>query len=119
MRPETHYSIGKNLVAGVSNTVVTVPLGYEARVTKIFVTNNTGSTKSFSAYWNDDGTDIAFALDKTLNSKEFLQYGGEFGDFIILDEGDFIKITPDAGSTFVVIVSFILLKHDAIKFDLS
>lgn len=119
MRPETYYSVGKNLTAGVSNTIFTVPEGYEARVTMVFITNNTGSSKSFSAAWNDDGTDINFASSKSLNSKDFIQYGGEFGDFLILDEGDYMTVTPEAGSSFTAIASFILLKHDAVKFNLS
>jgi hypothetical protein len=36
-----------------------------------------------------------------------------------MDEGDYMTVTPEAGSTFVVIVSFILLKHDGTKFDLT
>lgn len=119
MRREDYYSVGKNLTAGVENTVFTVPDGYEARVTMVFITNNSGNSKSFSAAWNDDGTDITFASSKSLNSKEFIQYGGEFGDFLILDEGDYMTITPEAGSDYTVITSFMLFKHDAVKFDLS
>ena len=119
MRPETFYSIGTNLTAGTANTLFTVPNGYEARVTMVYITNNTGSSKSFSAEWNDSGTSIPFASSKSLNSKDFIQYGGEFGDFLIMDEGDYMTVTPEAGSTFVSIVSFILLKHDGTKFDLT
>ena len=51
MYDESHYSIGKNLTAGVSNTIFTVPTGYEARVGMVFITNNTGSTKAITATW--------------------------------------------------------------------
>lgn len=118
MRPETYYSLGDNLTAGSSNTIFTVPNGYEARVTMVYITNNTGSSKSFSASWFDSGTEIPFAASKSLNSKDFIQYGGEFGEFLVMDEGDYMTITPEAGSTFVSIVSFILLKHDGTKFNL-
>jgi len=119
MRPETFYTIGNNPTSGVSNTIMTVPNGYEARITNVFVTNNTGSTKNFSAAWVHGGDTYAFASAKSLNSKDFIEYGGEFGQFLIMDEGDTMTVTPEAGSTFVVIVSFILLKHDGSKFDLT
>lgn len=119
MRPETYYTIGKNPTDGVTSTVFTVPTGYEARVTNVFITNNTGSTKNFSAAWNDGGTTYDFASAKSLNSKDFIEYGGDYGQFLIMDEGDYMTVTPEAGSTFVVIVSFILLKHDGTKFDLT
>jgi len=119
MRPETFYTIGNNPTAGSSNTILTVPTGYEARITNVFVTNNTGSTKEFTAAWVSGGTTYNFASSKSLNSKDFIEYGGEFGQFLIMDEGDTMTVTPESGSTFVVIVSFILLKHDGSKFDLT
>jgi hypothetical protein len=119
MRPETFYTIGNNPTAGSSNTIMTVPTGYEARVTKVFVTNNTGSTKTFSAAWVHGSDTYNFASSKSLNSKDFIEYFGEFGQFLIMDEGDTLTVTPEAASTFVVLVSFILLKHDGTKFDLT
>ena len=119
MRPETFYTIGANPTAGSSNTIMTVPTGYEARVTNVFVTNNTGSTKEFTAAWVSGSNTYNFASAKSLNSKDFIEYGGEFGQFLIMDEGDTMTVTPESGSTFVVIVSFILLKHDGAKFDLT
>ena len=119
MRSETYYSIGTNLTDGASNTLFIVPAGYEARVSMVYISNNTGSSKSFTASWWHDGTEISFAASKNLGSNEFIQYGGQFGDFLILDEEDYMTITPEVSSTFVSIVSFILLKHDGTKFDLT
>lgn len=119
MYANSQYSIGKNLTAGISNTIFTVPTGYEAKVTMVFVTNNTGSTKSFTASWWHDGVEIQFAAAKSLGSKDFIQFGGEFGDFMIMQEGDYMTMTPEAGSTFTTIASFILHKRDEVKFDLT
>jgi len=119
MRPETFYTIGNNPVANTPTTIMTVPNGYEARVTNVFVSNNTGSTKSFTGSWISGGNTYSFASAKNLNSKDFIEYGGDFGQFLIMDEGDTMTITTEANSTFVVIVSFILLKHDGTKFDLT
>ena len=119
MRPETFYTIGANPTAGSSNTIMTVPTGYDARITNVFVTNNTGSTKELTAAWVSVSNTYNFASAKSLNSKDCIEYGGEFGQFLIMDEGDTMTVTPESGSTFVVIVSFILLKHDGAKFDLT
>ena len=62
MRPETFYTIGNNPTAGTTTTIMTVPTGYEARVTNVFVTNNTGSTKNFSAAWVSGGDYLRLCL---------------------------------------------------------
>ena len=119
MYDQSQYSIGKNLTAGASNTLFTVPTGYEAKVTMVFVTNNTGSTKSLTASWWHQGTEIQFAASKNLGAKEFIQYGGEFGDFVLMSQGDYMTLTPEAGSNFTTIASFELRKTDGTKFDLT
>ena len=116
---EEYYSIGKNLTAGVSNTLFTVPTGYEARVGMVFITNNGGNTKAISAAWHNNGNTIQFAAAKSLTSKEALKFGGGYSDFMLMEEGDYMTITPEADSTFTVIVSFMLVKSDGTKFDLT
>ena len=117
MYDESYYSIGKNLTAGVSNTLFTVPTGYEARVTMLFVANGTGSTAGYSASWHD-GSVITFQANKSLGDGQYDQFGGE-GAFLVMTEGDYLTVTPDAGSTFTAIVSFMLVKSDGTKFDLT
>lgn len=119
MYDESAYSIGKNLTAGVSNTLFTVPTGYEARVGMVFITNNGGNTKSISAAWHNNGNTIQFAAAKSLTSKEALKFGGGYSDFMLMEEGDYMTITPEADSTFTAIVSFMLVKSDGTKFDLT
>jgi hypothetical protein len=48
-----------------------------------------------------------------------LQFGGPEGLFLILKDGEYITVTPDAGSTFTALVSFELYPHPASNFDLS
>jgi len=114
---EEYYSIGKNLTAGTSNTLFTVPTGYEARVTMLFIANGTGSTAGYSAAWHD-GETITFQSNKSLGDGNYDQFGGE-GAFLTMTEGDYLTVTPDAGSTFTAIVSFKLFKSDGNKFDLT
>jgi hypothetical protein len=117
MYNESAYSVGKNLTAGTSNTLFTVPTGYEARVTMLFIANVTGSTAGYSAAWHD-GSIITFQSNKSLGDGDYDQFGGE-GIFLVMSEGDYLTITPNAGSIFTAIVSFFLLKFDGKKFDLT
>lgn len=109
------YSIGKNLTAGVSNTIFTVPSGYHAEVTMLFIANSGGSTKAMSAAWHD-GSTITFQGTKSVNAGEYLQFGGQTGNFLIMTDGDYLTITPEAGSTFTCIVSFLLYPHQPTNF---
>lgn len=115
---EEYYSIGKNLTAGTANTLFTVPTGYEARVTMLFVANAAASgSDGYSAQWHDGAT-ITFQSNKHLTHGTYDQFGGE-GAFLVMTEGDYLTVTPDAGSTFTAIVSFTLIKSDGNKFDLT
>lgn len=109
------YSIGKNLTDGVSNTIFTVPGGYHAEVTMLFIANAGGSTKAVSAAWHD-GSTITFQGSKSVNAGDFLQFGGESGTFLIMTDGDYLTITPEAGSSFTAIVSFLLYPHQPSNF---
>jgi hypothetical protein len=116
---EEPYTVAKNLTEGVSNTLFTVPTGYEARVGMVFITNNGGNTKAISAAWHNNGNTIQFAASKNLLSKEALKFGGGYSDFMLMEEGDYMTMTPEAASTFTAIVSFMLVKSDGSKFDLT
>lgn len=99
------HSVGKVLTADVANTLFTVPTGYCAVVSMLFIANAGGNTKSVAAAWNN-GTAITFQAAKSVSAGEQLEFGGEFGYFLVMKEGEFITVTPEASSTFVAIVSF-------------
>jgi hypothetical protein len=105
------YSVGKNLTAGEANTLFTVPIGYSAVVSMLFIANTGNNTKSVSASWHN-GVTIAFQGAKSVNTGEQLQFGGEFGYFLVMTEGDYLTVTPEASSTFTAIVSFDLERHN-------
>ena len=109
------YSIGKNLTAGVSNTILTVPTGYHAEVTMLFISNVGNSAKSVTSAWHGDST-ITFLGDKSVSAADFLQFGGPLGSFLIMTDGDYMTITPQAGSSFTSIISFLLYPHQATNF---
>lgn len=99
------FSKGANLTEGVANTILTVPTGYDCVVTMLFIANVGGSTKSIGAVWHD-GADVAFLAGKSVSAGDYLQFGGPEGAFLVMKEGDYITITPEAASTFSSIISF-------------
>ena len=99
------YSKGINLTAGVDNTIFTVPTGYDAVVTYLFISNVGGSTHSVDAEWQD-GTTIQFLGGKSISAGDYIAFGGPEGAFLVMTEGDSIVITPEAASSFCSIISF-------------
>ena len=103
MRP---VSVGVNPTAATLTTVYTVPTGYYAKFTVMYIHNTGGSTKSITVQWYDANT--ASTLDiltsYILTSKEYLEFNGVA--YIVLEEGDKIQITTEAGSTFSFIATF-------------
>ena len=103
------FSHGDALTAGSSNTILDVPTGHDAIVTYLFISNTTGSSKSIDARWVHSGVNIDFLSGKNVGSKDFLEFGGQYGEFLVAKEGDTLILTPEAASTFVSIISFELI----------
>jgi len=102
------FSHGDALTAGSPNHIIEVPAGYDAIITYLLI-SNTDSNKSISAKWVHNGVDINFIAGKNVGADEFLEFGGDYGEFLVAKEGDTITLTPEAGSTFVSIISFELV----------
>ena len=95
-------TIGKNLTAGVSNTIYTVPKGCKAIATLMFLSNGGGSTSSISAHWNDtsESADITILGGKSVGAGDYVQFTQ---GRMVMDEYDEVHVIPAAGSTFSVI----------------
>lgn len=102
-------SVGLNLTAGALTTVYTVPTGYYAKWNLMYVFNNSGSTKTCLAYWTDSSTaaDI-YVLNNAINAKEYIRMDG--GAYVVLEEGDTVKMQSEAGSSFSTICTFELIR---------
>jgi len=111
MRPQ---SVGLNLTANTLTTVFTVPSGYYAKWNLMYVFNGTGSTKSFTAYWHDAsaGADVYVMNSNNVSSKAYEKMDG--GAYVVLEEGDMVKMISEAGSTFSTICTFELEKKQGI-----
>ena len=107
-------SVGLNVVANTLTTVYTVPSGYYAKWNLMYVFNGTGSTKTFTAYWHDSSAnaDIYVLNQNNVSSKEYVKMDG--GAYVVLEEGDTVKVQSEAGSTFSIICTFELEKKQGI-----
>lgn len=103
------HSVGKNLTSGVANTIITVPTGYHAIVTMLFVAS-TATNGSYSATWVHDGTSFPFQGTKNLNAGSYDSFGGPYGHFLLMKDGDSLVVTPTA-SGYTALVSFDLEPH--------
>jgi hypothetical protein len=103
MRP---ISVGVNPTANTLTTVYTVPTGYYAKFTVMYIHNTGGSTKHITVQWYDASIattfDILTSYDFT--SKQYLQFDGNA--YIVLEEGDRIQITTQSASSFSFIATF-------------
>jgi hypothetical protein len=103
-----HLSVGKNLTAGSSNLMYTVPEGYTAQWNLLYLHNASGSTKTITVSWYDksENTTINVFDAFSVASKDYFKMDG--GAYVVLEAGDTISITPESGSTYYAICTFVL-----------
>jgi hypothetical protein len=103
MRPS---SVGINPTANTLTTVYTVPTGYYAKFTVMYIHNTGGSTKHITVQWYDASaaTTLDILTNYDFTSKQYLQFDGNA--YIVLEEGDRIQLTTEAASSFSFIATF-------------
>ena len=99
-------SVGVSPTAAVDTTVYTCPTGYYAKFTVMYIHNTGGSTKHITIQWFDASanTTLDILTNYDFTSKAYLQFDGNA--YIVLEEGDKIKITTQSASTFSFIATF-------------
>lgn len=106
-------SVGLNLTANTLTTIYTVPTGYYAKWNLMYLFNNTGSTKSITAYWTDHSASAdIYVQNGTIASGGYVRMDG--GAYVVLEEGDTVKMQSEAGSTYSTICTFELFKKEGI-----
>lgn len=106
-------SIGLNLSSGTAVTVYTVPTGYYAKWTLMYLFNNSGSTKSISAYWRDSSASTnIYVHNGTIAAGSYVRQDG--GAYVVMEEGDTVVMQDEAGSSFSTICTFELIKKEGI-----
>ena len=105
------HSVGKQLTAGVANTLFTVPMGYKAEVSLLFISNHTGNNKTISAYWqhaHDAAHQIRIMDGYQLAATQFIKFDGST---IVMQSGDSMVLTPQSASDMSAICTFELRKE--------
>ena len=99
-------SVGVSPTAAVDTTVYTCPTGYYAKFTVMYIHNTGGSTKHITVQWFDASANSTLDIltNYDFSTKEYLQFDGNA--YIVLEEGDKIKITTQSGSAFSFIATF-------------
>jgi hypothetical protein len=106
-------SIGLNLTSGTPTTVFTVPTGYWAKWNLMYLFNNSGSTKSISVYWRDSSASTnIYVQNGTIAAGSYVRQDG--GAYVVLEEGDYIVMQDEGGSSFSTICTFELFKKEGI-----
>ena len=81
-----------------------VPTGKKAEWVMLYVTNTSGSTETFSVEFYDASASATLTVfdGYSLSAKEFFQIGGEYNEFIYMEEGDKIRASASASATILV-----------------
>lgn len=109
-------SVGKNLAAGTTTTLFTVPSGYMAHVYMIMVVNGAGGSHSFSMAWHD-GETIELQPTQNLASSTVYTFGGD-NVSLVMQEGDYIAITTAAASDFSAIATMDITRTEKTPYNL-
>ncbi len=106
-------SVGLNLVANTATTVYTVPSGYYAKWNLMYLFNNSGSTKSITAYWHDSSAAANIYVNNgTIAAGSYVRQDG--GAYVVMEEGDTVVMQSEAGSSFSTICTFELFKREGV-----
>ena len=105
-------TVFKNLTAGASNTIYTVPKGCKAIATLLFLANSGGTTKAISAAVRDvsEAATIPIVGAKSLGAGDALQFNQ---GRMVLDEYDFVTATPETGATMSCILTIEIVQSTA------
>ena len=91
-------SVGKSLTAGADNIIYTCPSKYIARMVLLFVTNHGSGNKTVTVKWYDSSVGASYYIvgGYVLTAYGYLKLDGSY---LVLNPGDTLTITPEAGST--------------------
>lgn len=91
-------SVGTNLTAGVGNQIYICPPNYTAQISLLFIANAGSGNKTVSLKWHDvsSAADYFIVGGYVISAYSYLQLSeGK----LVLNAGDYLIATPEAGST--------------------
>lgn len=91
-------SVGKTLTAGAANTIYTCPANHTAKVDLLFVANTGSGNKTVTIQWHDSRNNATYYIvgGYVVSAYNFLMLSGSY---LVLNAGDYMIVTPEAGST--------------------
>ena len=103
-------STGNILTEATKTTVYTVPTGYYAKWVLCYVVNTTGNNKYIDALWYDasTATEIHVLDNYVLSATQFVKFND--GAYVVLEEGDQVRLESEAASTMNTINTFELYR---------
>lgn len=91
-------SVGTNLTPGVATLVYTCPPNYTCQMSLLFVANAGSGNKTVSIKWHDVSSNADYFIvgGYVVSAYNFLQLSD---GKLVLNAGDYIMVTSEAGST--------------------
>ena len=109
------HTVGKVIQPATLTELFTVPAGYKAKVSTLFVSNRQGNNKTVSIYWqhaHDITHKIYIITGYVLTANNYVQ----FSDSMVMQSGDSLQVLTEAASLMNVMVSFDLYKENTVPF---
>lgn len=109
------HSVGIDLVANTKTTMFTVPTRNMAKWILLFATNHSTAAKWFTCWWYDasENTEIEVLFQYSITAKSFLRIDGTA--YVLLDEGDEIRVQSETGSTTTCIITVELEQRSTVQ----
>lgn len=84
-------------------TIYTVPEGARTEWTMLWISNTSGSNATIDVnYYNAaNATTIKIFDDHPVSSKDFFTVGGNYHEFLIMSENDYIQVSSTQPCTFI------------------
>lgn len=105
------YTKNANVTDTNVTSIVTIPSGYVAHWSLLFIANLGGSTDNATVYVDKaDGTDLYIIGGTNISSKNYIQFSD---GIIVLQAGDIIKCSTGSAGNMEFVVTFDLLEAPA------
>ena len=115
------YTRHKTLTDETLQTLFTIPNGYHAIISYIFISNHAGSTNTVSLYWDLDGNPELYIFDdSSLGGGDRITLSNSGGPMFVLHansdnlEVESIKIQAGSSGNIEVAVTFELVENPAV-----
>jgi hypothetical protein len=84
-------------------TLYTVPEGARTEWTMLWVSNTAGTNERIDVTYYNAKADTTLIMfdDFLINSKDFFTVGGNYHEFLIMGEGDYIQVSSTKPCTFI------------------